>query len=334
MMRAFPALIIIVTGCFLVLFNDDNKMVHSSWNTVTTAFKNAIGTAGMNTKGEMNHEIGTALKTNNITCTWRPGSNEECFNLLSGLPPSARNWNFFGDSTMMRLYRTVQPVNYGHPQLWKRCGCKSKTTTRCDMASKFGFEKREPWIRPNKSKGEGPTMFGLHNPHCHDCANCTSEFVECRVACPQLVTVSYFSVEFARDVEIQSQVANTTQEHVALYLKRRQQVMGGGTVCVVNAGIHDAKLGLTVDAYVENVRWYLSLLHPAVCQNIIWLATTAPRTEKQVQKTNILRKWNEAVAEMLTRHIEFSHSCLITLKLPGYGIMLIMCTWINLSMRP
>jgi hypothetical protein len=87
--------------------------------------------------------------------------------------------------------------------------------------------------------------------------------------------------------------------------------MDGGTVCVVNTGFHDEILNLTVDTYVENVRWYLKLLHPAVCQNIIWLATTAPKTETEPQKTNITRDWNKAVAEMLTGNIEFSQSCFI-----------------------
>jgi hypothetical protein len=78
-------------------------------------------------------------------------------------------------------------------------------------------------------------------------------FVECKVSCPHFATASYFAVEFARDVEIQTQFANTTQENVALYLTRRQQAMATSnqrglhdtdksseTVCVVNTVLHDA----------------------------------------------------------------------------------------------
>jgi hypothetical protein len=282
----------------------------------------------------MNNETATVDEPNSMPnkkkiCTWKPGSDEECIKLISTglLGPSVHQWKLFGDSTMGRLFREIHRMDSRTQQEWKSCQCQSKSSGRCNMALDFELEKRKPWIPPDKSKGEGPIVYGLKNPHCMDCSGCSSRFVECNVSCPHFSTVSYFGVEFARDVEIQTKFANTTQENVALYLTRQQQRQAAmttsnqrglhdndkssGTVCVVNTGIHDVVLNLTVNTYVENVRWYLELLHPTVCQYIIWLYTTAPQTEDFLQKTSVLKKWNEAVPDMIAGHNELSRSSVI-----------------------
>jgi hypothetical protein len=120
----------------------------------------------------------------------------------------------------------------------------------------------------------------------------------------------FLGVEFARDVELQTDQYPTTQENIAFYL---DQVWNHPSLlqiwekplCIVNTGHHDAAIpGLTTAAFVQNVKWYMHLLS-SVCQQFVWIATTVPLglSNKEgipfpqgIKKT---KEWNIAVHDML-----------------------------------
>jgi hypothetical protein len=115
----------------------------------------------------------------------------------------------------------------------------------------------------------------------------------------------YVSVEFARDVEIQSEEYTTTQENVAKYIERDWNIGAmiadfGRPICVVGTGFHDVaiipKIQLVV--YLENVRWYLDLLSP-VCDHVVWVSNTCPATDEHPQKREQTNEWNLAVRDLL-----------------------------------
>jgi hypothetical protein len=114
----------------------------------------------------------------------------------------------------------------------------------------------------------------------------------------------YINVEFARDVTLQTQYHNTTQENIAMFLHHHYNLPPlleafGKPYCFVNTGHHDVLInGITKEVYVENVEWYLRLLQPE-CHQIIWIATTAPKGNKATQKIKTTLEWSKAVWEML-----------------------------------
>lgn len=80
----------------------------------------------------------------------------------------------------------------------------------------------------------------------------------------------------------------------------------------MGAGIHDAGLAtLTKDVYIDNVRWYLSLLQQ-VCSLIFWTANAAPEQAAPSrvgrQYINQTREWNEAVRHLLANEFNRNHT--------------------------
>ena len=116
----------------------------------------------------------------------------------------------------------------------------------------------------------------------------------------------YINVEFARDVMIQTQYYNTSQENIALYLHQHFNSPAvlkafGKPYCFVNTGIHDVMIRhITKEVFVENVEWYLRLLRPE-CHRIVWISTTPPRSDKSkfAQRINQTLEWNMAALDML-----------------------------------
>merc|ERR1712166_69814 len=264
-----------------------------------------------------------AVEQERINCTWKPGGDAPCLSLLetriaaSANESSANRWVFAGDSTMSHLFRHLKkPL---HPSsIARKCGCAHKRSERCNMGSALGQKQIVDWKSPIKGR-EGPLDFGKKNPQCQDCSGCNSDFLECSKPCTQTQT-SYFSVEFARDVEIQTTVANSTQEALAFWAKHQSSsaLQGKLFVCVVNAGLHDQRVSTLAEppdtsllyskVYLANVGWYLRLLQP-VCIHVIWVTTTAPQGEKNWQRTNTTMHWNNAVANLVLH--EFPHSVTI-----------------------
>ena len=163
------------------------------------------------------------------------------------LPPL--RWLFLGDSTMARLFRVsglaesflnasiIEKICYDEIK------CYSRKTSRCNLNRDFGY--RSPilasWKVPNVSLGEGPVKYGKQNTNCQDCSGCNSNFAFCSrqsndtISTPNCVINKppqcgsennellsyggYFSIEFARDVEIQTSRFSTTQENIAEFLQ-------------------------------------------------------------------------------------------------------------------
>ena len=124
---------------------------------------------------------------------------------------------------------------------------------------------------------------------------------------------SFYGVEFARDVELQSREYNTTQENVVLSLKKRikmEKITGHETVCILIVGLHDmALLTLTDLKFYENIMWYFSLLDP-VCAHFVWVHSTLLRDDKiepfcPNQTNPRIRKWNRVVSQMLSKSPQF-----------------------------
>jgi hypothetical protein len=181
------------------------------------------------------------------------------------------------------------------------------------------------WTHPNLTIGEGPCKFGLENPYCNDLAGGHSRFITCRrikrispqqrkesgsVANnkktePVFTYGGYFSVEFSRDVELQTPEFRTTQENVAAYISKTFNTDAlvedfGKPICVANTGVHDAMIpNITLAKYVTNVEWYLHLLK-AQCRHVIWISTTAPATNKFIQTSKQTKEWDAAVKQMIS----------------------------------
>ena len=134
----------------------------------------------------------------------------------------------------------------------------------------------------------------------------------------------YLSIEYARDVEIQTNTTGTTQESLAMWLAEAAQKdakapapsprtdsrsqtpatpVVSKAICVVNSGIHDmAVVGITDAAYLLNVRFYLRALRgTGVCAHFVWLQTTAVsgNNTEHPQNTARIGQWNDLVRGLL-----------------------------------
>ena len=181
------------------------------------------------------------------------------------------------------------------------------------------------WQIPNFTKGEGPLAFGLLNPYCTDCYGCDSEIVQWTIMpqdstdmCPVQrkyihhdtytgpSSGGFLSIEFARDVELQTNKYGTTQEnlishYVAQYWNHpmRLQYAFGRPICVVGTGHNDARIpNNTLPIYLHNIQWYMDLLLQQ-CDYIIWISNNAPATDDYEQKIDDTYKWNMGVRNLL-----------------------------------
>ena len=216
------------------------------------------------------------------------------------------------------------------------------------------------WQPPDPAKGEGPTGMGALSPNCQDCAGCNSEYTICellknqnneskqhntnqtipnhiaKLQIPSLARTTYggyFSIEFARDVEIQTYEYKTTQEnvlnifvqthynsqyfhgddhHTSIFMKTGD-LFGGPPICVVSSGIHDMtiksntnKTGADLNIYLSNVRQYMALLQRQ-CSHIVWVTNTAPIRKNDedpwkmqyVQTQERTEEWNKKTQDLL-----------------------------------
>lgn len=264
-------------------------------------------------------------------CVWKPNDDIPCVNRVSKqlqssldiIPAHHHRWVFMGDSTMWRLYRYSGLSSYTQDsgRMQRMCPhyhCQSITSDRCDMNEILNLPRSSHWKPPNLTLGEGPRAFGLENPFCQDCQGCTSSFLWCRKnGAPEtpcayndtnqvLVHGGYFSVEFARDVEVQTEHCSTTQECLAYYLERDWNTVDitedfGRPICVVGTGHHDVGVAnITQEIFLTNVDRYITLLS-AQCDHIIWLSNNCPQSDDYFQKANQTREWNMGMRDILMR---------------------------------
>lgn len=127
-------------------------------------------------------------------------------------------------------------------------------------------------------------------------------------------------IEFARDREVQDTAANgpkTTQEAVSAFLSKTwssaplkkgristEPTSGEpfiSATCFLGAGVHDITIkGITLEAYIANVEWYLDLLRP-ICSKYVWIYNAAPASDESRYPQTIENtfEWNEAVGSLL-----------------------------------
>ena len=281
-------------------------------------------------------------------CDWYPDNTQDCETmLLSRLPLGSleknlakRRWLFLGDSTMKRLFERsplrahlmLEPVNSLNKMKPHECWqgderkgliCNQRFADRCKLNELFDLPYAKEWKHPDFRKFEGPLKYGLLNEFCTDCSGCKSNFLDCQIqdlglADPdpsflpcdrkRLTYGGYMTVEFARDVEIQTPKYSTTQENIAAYLQQAWNEPNsalvkewGLPICVVNTGMHDAAIpGMTVPDFIRNVDWYLKIFQ-SQCAHFIWLSNTAPNQDMSnfPQTETLMRSYDLAVKEYI-----------------------------------
>lgn len=279
-----------------------------------------------------------------FACNWYPDFTSDCETMLiSRLPlgPEKTNnkkrWLFLGDNNMKRLFErsplrthlVVEPSKslsktIPHP-CWQEeeqngLMCHQRMAQRCHLNEIFDLQYSNKWQLPNPKKFEGPLKFGFLNNYCSDSAGSESNFLDCQIrdlglAEPhrkdpslcgrkRLTYGGYISIEFARDVEIQTPQFTTTQENVVAYLRASWNDFGspllqawGLPICVINTGLHDSFIpGIRVEDFVKNVDWYLNLFQ-SQCAHFIWLSSTAPNDNMEVEA--LVKTYDDAVKSLI-----------------------------------
>jgi hypothetical protein len=214
--------------------------------------------------------------------------------------------------------------------------CLTIQAGRCNTMEQLHLPRlptTQPWVLPNFTMGEGPMKFGYENPYCTDCNGCDSQIISCQVSndgtienCPPVTATAtsssndsistsyigpsyggYLSVEFARDVELQTLKHRTTQENfLSMYIAHQWNQPSttmilefGRPICVVSTGHHDVAIpNITLQVYLQNVQWYLELLIQQ-CDYIIWISNNCPATDDYHQTTYGTYEWNVQVRDLL-----------------------------------
>tara|TARA_B100000795_G_scaffold85847_1_gene62369 strand:- start:9179 stop:11407 length:2229 start_codon:yes stop_codon:yes gene_type:complete len=243
-------------------------------------------------------------------CYWTPSDNQKCSELVQNIfkRMKERRILFLGDSTMRQLFNNMQKH--------KKNIIESK---RCTWLQEFGIKKSTGWVSP--SKDAGPVEYGLKTNWCTDCGDCNTYFYtgEGRAN-------SFVAVDFAKDVEMQSEIGNTTQETLVNFLKTQHKY----ELCVVNTGLHDQFIkDLTTQNYVSNVKQYLQLLR-SVCLQMIWIETTPPLRDGHGQTKAKTEEWNREVNWMIMTQLTGVHIIKVetaSLHWPYKDNVLLNSTW-------
>jgi hypothetical protein len=202
------------------------------------------------------------------------------------------------------------------------------------------------WKIPKFHNAEGPIAYGESNPYCTDCSGCDTMLSTCTLddsggnnlnalvdtcrtdSSPYIHNNStgkdtgtgvspsttytgpayggFLTVEFARDVELQTELYSTTQENLlSNYIANNWNAPiemiheFGRPICIASAGLHDMSIQNVAKAvYIQNVQWYLNILS-SQCDYIIWLANTCPLSNNYAQTDDKTYEWNVAVWDVL-----------------------------------
>jgi hypothetical protein len=130
-----------------------------------------------------------------------------------------------------------------------------------------------------------------------------------------IVYGGFITLEFVRDVELQTPQYVTTQENIAMFMNQtynsKEQVHDWGRpVCLVNSLFHDMELrylwNMPAELYFSNVEWYLGLLSRE-CEHVIWLGSVAPLDKVPGQYPHpkeVVMAWCAAVREIIKQKPE------------------------------
>ena len=155
------------------------------------------------------------VRTANAYCACAESNCTSCASMIrsllpAGSPEKTVSWAFIGSSTMMRTVNAIKGV---HQVMTTWTGHRG-SAGRCNFGQFLGVETvpEGDWVPPVSGK-EGPVLHGLEHPGCTDCSGCDAW--RSGEAVP---SVDYLPSEYARDVEIQTNTTNTTQETLGVYL--------------------------------------------------------------------------------------------------------------------
>ena len=212
---------------------------------------------------------------------------------------------FLGDSTMRRLWMQARQV------LWKKTDnilfsneffYKKQNLSRCEWMKILGIKQSNVWEEPtllNPNPGPAAWCNGVNITHLLRASGAERLKYWNQFYLSAMKTwfyggkVDYMDIQFARDLEMQSLLGNTTQESLSRFLQDRKDIY---SLCFVNSGIHDQRIReLSTESYIANVKEYLEVITP-VCLNIFWIQTTAPLGHREWPQTVAkTREWNDAL---------------------------------------
>ena len=230
---------------------------------------------------------------------------------------------FIGDSQMLALYSKLM-------QRFHSCKSLNTKVEKCGQVTKYlGLKQRTIWKPPNRSRLEGPIAYGLSNPGCTDMAGGEWGRQVCmtRIDGGIPVTTEYLGVEFSRDLEMQNEIFDTTQESVISYL---QNLTVRPSVILMNEGLHEVvaidwasdieqkfnefrSTNFTsfldfcqhwADVYEINLRWFLGLITsrlPGI--PVVFISTSLMQGNeggKNPGKNILIRHFNEKAASIMS----------------------------------
>lgn len=149
---------------------------------------------------------------------------------------------------------------------------------RCDFPAYYGIAYKASFNSSDIPEHFGPTLYGMANRGCQDCSGCEPVLWTCELL-GKTMEIEYIGIEFAADVEYQTDSYDTTQESIILgYLKKRVQA-GDNWFAVFNTGVHDtASVGGRVDVFEKQLAYYTDLLLSVFSrQELLWLTSTLPK---------------------------------------------------------
>lgn len=216
-------------------------------------------------------------------CNWDT-SLAGCYEMLEPTLNQQPSWVFLGDDGMANIpYYLSTKWPFGNVNI----------TSRRNPCQNLLYYRLPPpdngWTAPDPLKGEGPVGRGKERPYCMDS---NSWNVKLRGDTNVDRYVEFLTVEFARDVSLQTLVTETTQKTIAYYLSREPPA-----VCIATAGLNDAAIQppISEDLFIKNMDKYLALLQ-RTCHNVVWLSLHAIVESPDTPQTNCqLRKWNSAM---------------------------------------
>ncbi len=223
-----------------------------------------------------------------------------------------------GDSMMARTVEAVAEL-LGHA-LGQPCQL-TREGDRCGEATGVLGLQAPEWSSSNGNghiepgPGEGPAVFGLGHPGCRDCSGCTAHFYSCGT-----FRLDFITVEWARDVELQSRRYNTTQEVVV----KEHFGLDPPSLVVFNTGVHDLQLVPQHgwQPYSTHLRWYAAML---LAQHVplVYVTTASidetlvPEEHRHHTSENNIKRANK-IASSIMQELRISYLDTFPLSSGGY----------------
>ena len=236
-------------------------------------------------------------------CTWSPRIREKtveknsredqpkCLKLLDGhIQDKVSKVLYLGDASMYQLFK-AKSQNYN-------CACShTVNASRCNLMEMLGLKRASHWKAPT-IKESGPVAYGKEHPFCMDDSDCPSTICVDSIKKTECIEQNFLSVEFAKDVEMQTETTRTTQETVALYLKTQVR----SDLCIVGPGFNDMAIVNILDVtYSKNLKWYLNILKPHCSKVLVLGQISVTEDPKYPQKNVRVKTWNRIAAEIIRR---------------------------------